>query len=228
MQEVSIFDSISYLDFHNHNQQWSDRADVLEIVSCHLEQEQYLTTDYYTIGKHPWKVTPIWSQTEEDKLVDYLTKPACLGLGEIGLDKYKGVDLEHQKVIFRNQLGLVVDRDIPVVIHCVRAYDELFKIKKEYPGIKKWCIHGYARKLGLAQELIKEGFYLSLMPRKQIDSQYVTLINGLPKDRFFLETDSMPNTNIENLYLQAAANLNMSLEQLQKQLISNAKTFFGK
>lgn len=224
----SIFDTIEYIDFHTHTPKHSTTTSILEIVSHHLTTAVDITATYYTIGKHPWWTDSILSVAEKEMLMEYLQKPSCLALGEIGLDKYKGSALAQQKTIFCSQLDIAAELGMPVIIHCVRAYEELLQIKKKYPTIPNWCIHGYARKIGLAVELVKNGFYLSLMPRKKVDTNYIELVRGLPVDKFFLETDSMSEVEIEIIYLQVAAILECSVETLQEQLIKNVKTFFRK
>jgi TatD DNase family protein len=214
-----------FLDFHNHQQCREDRTDIIEIVSLHLGKDA--PHYYYTIGKHPWWTEAVLSQEEEKQLTRQLSNEHCLAMGEMGLDNLKGPAMPLQMDILRSQLRLARELAKPVIIHCVRAYDQLLQIKKEFPEIKQWCIHGFARHEVLAQQLIDKGFYLSLMPVGRLTDKYQKLLLSLPPDRFFLETDSMPNILIEDIYLQAAAVLGVGVEDLKKQLMGNAKVFFG-
>lgn len=215
----------NYLDFHTHKIRRQDHNDITEIISIHLEEETKLPL--YTIGKHPWFTDSPLSNKEKKELKTHLQNKNCLALGEIGLDKLKGVNLELQAQILRQQLDIALELQKPVIIHCVRTFDQLLQIKKDYPKLKKWCIHGYARHVKLAKQLIEQGFYLSLMPQKLSDS-YIELIKSIPNDKLFLETDSMPNIKIEDLYLRASKILNITLDDLKSQIMLNAKTFFYK
>lgn len=214
-----------FLDFHTHHLQRKDRNDIQEIVSLHLGKED-VEYDYYTIGKHPWWTETVLSGAEIKALKQHFKHEECLAMGEMGLDKFKRKSMNIQMDILRSQLDLAREIDTPVIIHCVRATDALLQIKKEYPEIKKWCIHGFSRHGILAQQLIDKGFYLSLMPVSRINDKYIRLLEILPRDRFFLETDSMPNVLIENIYLQVKNVIGISLDELKQQMIENARTFF--
>jgi TatD DNase family protein len=56
--------------------------------------------------------------------------PNCLAIGECGLDKVIEIDLELQKKVFISQLELAVKYQKTVIIHCVKAFDELIEICK--------------------------------------------------------------------------------------------------
>ena len=128
--------------------------------------------------------------------------------------------------ILSSQLSIAQSLDLPVIIHCVRAFDQLLTLKKEFPRITKWCVHGYGRHSILARQLIDQGFYLSLMPSPA--TKYSDWFASLPLDRLFLETDSMPDTEIVSLYHHVAAWTGRSVTDLQLQMNSNARTFFEK
>ncbi|MDY0780486.1 TatD family hydrolase [Tenacibaculum sp. IB213877] len=219
------FENITYLDFHTHRMCRQNDAEILEIVSIHLGKETEY--DWYTVGKHPWWTEEVLSEDEKGQFLAHLSNKYCLAIGEIGLDKLKGPELTKQLEIFKSVLAVANEHQKPVIIHCVRAFDSLIKVKKEFPDIPNWYIHGFSRHTELAKQLIDQGFYLSIMPVFEVTEKYQTLLQSLPKDRFFLETDSMPNIKIEDIYLQASKILNVSQETLQQQIIQNAKTFFG-
>lgn len=226
MDISSIFDPTKYLDFHTHRLWRKDREDILEIVSLHLGKER--PHDLFTIGKHPWWTDVVLSDSEKQELSLRLSEDHCLAMGEMGLDNLKGVNMELQIEILKSQLDLAQEMQKPVIIHCVRAYDQIQQVKKQYPHLKKWCIHGYARHIILAEQLIKQGFYLSIMPSFRNQEVYFKLIKNLPIEKFFLETDSMPNVSIEEIYLQVAEIKNISVEVLKAQMMKNAIKFFGK
>ncbi|MBS9774289.1 MAG: TatD family hydrolase [Tenacibaculum sp.] len=214
----------TYIDFHTHKIRREDNDDILEIVSLHLGKET--ECDYFTVGKHPWWTNSLLNSSEKEQLNKLLSLKKCLAVGEIGLDKLKGENLNIQKNILRELLQIATEQQKPVIIHCVRAFDSLIKIKREFPEIKKWCIHGFSRHSTLAKQLINERFYLSIMPVKKISPKYTELIKSLPINSFFLETDSMPNTKIEDIYLQVANIREISVEELKVQLIKNFNDFF--
>lgn len=214
-----------FLDFHTHQLRRQDQADIKEIVSLHLGRE--VEHQQYTIAKHPWWTEEVLSDSEKELLKKHLTSQDCLAMGEMGLDKLKGPKMEQQITILKSQLDLAQEVQKPVIIHCVRAYDQLLQVKKLYPSIPQWCVHGFARNSTLALQLIDKGFYISLMPVFEITDNYKQLVRALPLDRFFLETDSMPNIQIETVYLQVAELLELDIQTLQQQMIHNTNVFFG-
>lgn len=223
---MTFFTPNKYLDFHTHRMRNKNNMDIVEIVSLHLGKEA--EHNLFTIGKHPWWTTQVLSVNEKQQLTKILTSEKCLAMGEMGLDKLKGVTMEKQIEIFKSQLSLANKIQKPVIIHCVRAFNNLIKIKKEFPNIQNWCIHGFSRHKTLAEQLIHQGFYISLMPVKEITQKYIDLVQWIPLEKFFLETDSMPNTQIEDIYLQVANIKNISVGELKTQLNKNAQVFFKK
>lgn len=222
---MSPFSDHHFLDFHTHSMRHADREDVVEIVSVHLGKDKK-QRKYFTVGLHPWWTEQVVSPEQRVRLEELLSDPHCLAMGEMGLDKLKGPAMEVQMDILRSQLVIADELDKPVIIHCVRATDQLTRIKKEFPGIRKWCIHGYGRHATLAKQLTDQGFYLSLMPGLP-PAKYASLFEVLPHDRLFLETDSMPGTTIMEIYAAMAACAGMEIPHLCRQMNDNAREFFG-
>jgi TatD DNase family protein len=220
--KASIFHDQNLLDFHTHSGRHTGRDDVMEIISVHLGQEK--DKKYNTVGLHPWWTEAVVTSEQKAKLIVLLSDVNCLAMGEMGLDRLKGPDLPTQMEVLRSQLTIAQELDKPVIIHCVRAYDQLLQIKKEFPSINKWCVHGYGRNAILAQQLIDHGFYLSLMPAPV--AKYQNWFESLPIDKLFLETDSIPNVTIEQVYQTVVEVSGIPLESLCKQMNSNARNFF--
>jgi TatD DNase family protein len=223
VMKSSPFQPNYYLDFHTHKMRHDDRDDIVEIVSVHPGKGH--PHRFYTIGYHPWWIDQPLSTEQHQKLSVELVKPDCLALGEVGLDNLKGPPIGIQMDILRSQLPLAVAHNKPVIIHCVRAFDQLIQIKKEFPSIKRWCIHGYGRHAILARQLVDQGFYLSLMPGLP-EEKYAELLNNVPLERIFLETDSMPDCSIDQIYSSIAALINMEVSDLCRRMNENAQTFF--
>lgn len=221
----TLFVNDNFLDFHTHSLRRTDNKNIVEIVSLHLGEKA--EHDLFTVGKHPWWTTDVLKNDEKELLKKVLASKNCLALGEIGLDKLKGVAMEQQIIIFKDLLNIASEIKKPVIIHCVRAFDKLISIKREYKSLQNWCIHGFSRHKTLATQLINEGFYISLMPTTKITAIYTDLVKSLPKNKFFLETDNTPNISIEEIYHQVATIRNISVKELKQQLNENARTFFS-
>jgi TatD DNase family protein len=215
-----------YIDFHTHSLRNIDNKDVLEIISVHPNQQKY--KQYFTLGYHPW-----WTQdllTQEELLIlenTYSNDIHCLALGEFGLDKLQGPAIDRQMEIVKQQLSLAERLQAPVIIHCVRQYDALTKLKLQY-NIPAWVIHGYYRNKELAMQLIDKGFYLSFCCHQNAPSSFLEAVKVIPIDKMFLETDSYPTVNIIEVYEFSAQIKNIGLENLKNQILQNIKMVFSK
>lgn len=179
-----------------------------------------------SVGLHPWFVSEVdWVRDEQ---WDWLTKVAreekVLLLGECGLDKLQGPDLVYQQFVFEHCLSLAEQLQKPVVIHCVRAYEELFsciaKIKPTIPLI----IHGYARKATILKPLLDRGLYISYGAAiLQPGSAAAQSLAQTPLEKLFLESDDKMQP-ITDLYACAAQIKGMSIQELETALQNNLTT----
>ena len=216
----SIFNTSLFIDLHTHSATHSDRADILEVISS----PHPLNGNSYSLERHPWNVDRVADEAEQIKIKSILQDPNCLALGEVGLDKLKGVSFEEQQEILRSILVVAAHEKRPVILHCVKAFDEIIQFKKEFESIPNWAIHGFNKHPQLAEQLIGHGFYLSINPQKSTHAK--ELLDTIPMDRLFLETDNS-SFFIEDNYLRASEMLGVQLEELKKNITQNAKHFFG-
>lgn len=215
-----------FIDFHTHSLRNKGINDILEIVSLHGNEEK--EKSYYTVGHHPWFAKASLTEKEITSLKDrYQKDKYCLAIGEFGLDKLKGPDLNVQIHIVKQQLELAQALQAPVIIHCVRQYDVLTKLKSQY-DIPAWIIHGYYRHKALALQLIDKGFYLSCCCHEKAPRSFLEACMDMPVEKMFLETDSYPEVDIKNVYGFTASLKKMDVESLQKQILDNIKTIFTK
>lgn len=214
----SFFQSDQYIDFHTHHVKDGKHAKCVQIVSS-----SEVLTSPFTLERHPRNTASLMSEDQVEAFRSQLHAPTCLGIGEIGLDKLRGQPLSEQVEILRQLLGIAQDEKKSVVLHCVKAFDELIALKKEFGGIEKWAIHGFNKHPDLAKQLIEHGFYLSLNVGKL--KHPFDLLSSLPLDKLFLETDDSEEF-IEDNYLCAAKLLKMDSMELTAQIARNANEFF--
>ena len=83
-------------------------------------------------GLHPAYVSNN-NDKEIDLVVENLKKYDCVAVGEIGIDLYwEEKFLEQQKIIFKKQIELALQYNLPIVIHCREAFDHIYRILKKY------------------------------------------------------------------------------------------------
>jgi len=204
-----------YYDIHTHVL----KNEGTEILNASLDEK---SISYFSIGIHPWQANEEQLNLVNEKAQD----PKCLALGEIGLDKLKGPDLSIQVASFKKQIELSEELELPVIIHCVKAWNELVKIKREMHPTQLWIYHGFA-KANITAEVLKEGLMISIGAEIfKSDSLQKALIL-IPDDRLLLETDDK-TIKIEEIYAQVSKLKNIPLARLKKQIEDNFKRVFTK
>ena len=141
-------------------------------------------------------------------LEEAVRHPQVLAVGEAGVDKLAAAPLPLQETVFERQALLAEETDKPLVIHLVKAVDELLRVRKRLLPRVPWVVHGFRGKAALAQELLHHGFYLSFGEKYQEGA-----LNAVPLSRLFLETDESLES-ISRLYVRAAAVRQLSVEEL--------------
>ena len=181
------------------------------------------------------------NQLEEIKKIAKNKK--VVAIGEIGLDYYwnKENKLE-QKQVFKKQIEIANDLELPIIIHTREAvYDTLEILKNEIMPIKKGVFHCCPLNLDLIREGLKLGFYISFAgPITFKDSKNADeAIKSVPLDRMLIETDSPylspePKRGTRNdsrnvVYMaEKIANVkNITLEEVATSTYQNACTLFS-
>lgn len=87
------------------------------------------------IGLHPTSVNEEW-ETELSFLREHLHDRKFYAIGEIGLDEYWSRDFVEQQIrVFEEQVEIAAQMDLPVIIHCRQATDDLFRVLEDVRGL---------------------------------------------------------------------------------------------
>ena len=117
----------------------------------------------------------------------------AVAIGEIGLDYYwaENPPREFQQQVFRRQLELALELDMPVIIHDREAHGDCLAIVKEYPGLRG-VFHCFSGSPEMAAELLKRGWYLGFDgPITYKNAKRAPEVAAMtPLDRILVETDS--------------------------------------
>ncbi|WP_394801281.1 TatD family hydrolase [Bacteroides pyogenes] len=182
---------------------------------------------FCSIGIHPWDLTAENSERLWDVLQRELERRKsenrpCVAIGEAGLDKLAAAPMELQVKIFERQVALSEDCRLPLIIHCVKAVDELLAVKKRLAPLQAWIWHGFRGKAQQASQLLRHGFYLSL-------GEYYSqeAMQAIPASRLFLETDESA-LDISDIIRRAAEVRGVDAECLQETLRENVQKVFFK
>ena len=203
---------MKFIDIHTHNK---SEETAYAIFNSNGEP----TTGCASIGIHPWDVDGTWEK--RFRAIKELAKsPEITAIGECGIDRaHSGAGLELQTEVFRAHITLSEELKKPLIIHCVKAVDNIISQYKECKPQQAWIIHGFRGKPQQAEQLTRAGLYLSLGEHFNAESAKV-----IPADKLFIESDesSLPINEIYNSVAQAR---NMSLEELILQIETNARIF---
>lgn len=124
-----------------------------------------------------------------------------VAIGETGIDYYRlwadskeeeaGVKAKQQEV-FNQHLDLALELDLPAIIHCRDAYEEMIAILKGRPKNPKGVIHCFLADRKIADEFLSLGFLVSFTGIITFtdDQKLFQLIKELPLDKIMVETDS--------------------------------------
>ncbi|NWK57189.1 TatD family hydrolase [Verrucomicrobiaceae bacterium N1E253] len=146
-----------------------------------------------SFGLHPWYVDEApadWS----DQLVRMLDLHPTAGIGECGLDRARHRShFQLQLSTFTHQLQLAEARNLPLSIHCVRAWGAMVDILESQKLPQRgFLMHSYGGSAELIPRLTKLGAYFScpltiLHPGKEKSRQ---IFQQVPADRLLIESDA--------------------------------------
>lgn len=177
-----------------------------------------------------------------------------VAIGEIGLDYYHldptkdvSVAKRKQQEVFLKQLVLARHLDLPVIIHCRQAHDDLFEILQDFrkvyadfiPSDRPWgVLHCFSGDEDLAWKYFSLGLIVSFTGLITFSKQWDDLLRKIPLDKFMIETDSPYMTpepyrgrrNEPLLVQYVAARIaeirNTSIENIASASTEMAKKFF--
>lgn len=169
------------------------------------------------VGVHPWRAACEPLPSEEEVA-------AAEAVGEIGLDFACEVDRAAQEVCFTAQLALAERLEKPVVLHCVRAFEEVMHSLRgrRLPAV---IFHGFIGSKEQAERVLAAGYYLSFGERTLHSPKTIEALRHTPLERLFIETDEaqMP---IEAIYASIAALRSATVEELRCATRQNYERIF--
>lgn len=216
MSEIPFIDSPVYIDSHAHvdmNQFDQDRDTVIQSAQkagvkkiltvalsipgaqktlqiCHQYPDLFLAA----LGIHPHDAQKVSNQTLDDISSTLTSQPFFVALGEIGLDYYRDLSpREDQQRIFRAQIHLARELNLPVLIHCRDAHEDTLNIMRECGVCHLGGImHCFSGDKTFAHNCLKLNLLISfagpLTYRNSASLQEVC--RETPLDRILTETDS--------------------------------------
>lgn len=188
---------------------------------------------YAAVGLHP---TEMNEEFNAEKYKELAKSKRVVAIGEIGLDYLRNPDKEKQKQIFLQQLDLAQELNLPLIIHCRMAHDQMIEILKTRQ--KRGVIHCFTGTLEQAQKYIELGFYLGIngiIFKFNIDE----VIKNISLEHLVLETDcpyltppAASQKRNEPMFMKytiqkIAEHKGVSFEKICQQTTENARKLFN-
>lgn len=216
--------------------------------------KKYPNIVYAAVGIHPQCTDPenkdsIEVQLEKLEKLVLENKDVVVAIGECGLDftevneDERKRSMEKQEKLFRGQIELALKYNLPILLHCNKAQDELNEILKSYKLQAKklrGVFHFYSGdKKRLKKFLEFENFMFGIDGPVTYDEGLQQVVKEIPLDRLVLETDCpflapLPHRGERNepayipLIAQKVAELKgVGLEEIAEQTTQNVERIFG-
>lgn len=212
----------SYYDIHTHTASHTD--DVISVLNVYQNFDTIKNGGVYSVGLHPWYLHN--ADTDFESLVATATSGNVLAIGECGLDKVCTTDWALQLFYFQKQVKLANALSKPLIIHCVRAFEEVIDVldaeKVQVPVV----FHGYNKNNILARRLLNKGYYLSFgAALLNWNATILEVVKEVPLGRFFAETDNSGKSIID-IYHCLAEIRKTEVDTIILQLQQNYKSVF--
>ena len=214
--------AIPFIDIHTHSFNLDEETITIQNISPELEIATFSGRNFFSTGFHPWHLK---LPEENNKLLDLVQEKAKIDnvifIGEAGLDKRCTTDFEEQKRVFEAQIIIAEENNKPMIIHCVKAYNEIIEIHRKMNPKMTWVFHAYNGSLEMTRQLATENFmfsfgeYLFLPGVKAIES-----FKYLPLNKIFFETDESRD-NVKQMYKQGSMLKKISGDEFKKVVWDN-------
>jgi len=216
-------------------------VDVASIAQIDALVDRYPGHCFAMAGLHPCEVKEGYQQVLQD-IYASIAGRKVYAVGEIGIDLYWDKStLSIQQDAFRQQIKWAKDLQLPIVIHCREAFDEVFEILEEEKGDDlRGIFHCFTGNTEQARQAIALGFYLGIggvVTYKKAGLDIV--LADVPLGDLVLETDSpylapvpyrgKPNESSYLLHIaqRVAEIYGISVEEVAEVTTANSVKIFG-
>ena len=213
---------VPFIDIHTHPDRFEEETVIVQNIFPGEGFAAFTGNNFYSVGLHPWHLK---SQAENDEMLRMVEKAlgfdhVCF-VGECGLDKKVNVDFEEQIRVFKAQIFISEEFKRPLIIHCVKAYNEILELHIKLHPEMPWIMHGYNGNVQLTEQMGKHRFFFSF--GKSIfdeNSKSVESLKRLPMEKIFFETDEFEGS-VEQIYKKASSIKNVSTDILKAEIRNN-------
>ena len=220
---------VPYIDIHTHP--FQKETDTITVQNIYPGEgfAAFNGRNFYSAGLHPWHIKlPKQNNAELIMIEEAAEFNHVIFIGECGLDKKAKTDFDEQKRVFEAQAFIAEEYKKPLIIHCVKAFNEIVELHKNMHPKMPWIMHGYNGNIQTTKQLEKIGVLFSFGENLFApDSKAVESFKYLPLEKIFFETDEF-NGEVEKMYLQGAKLKDISVEILKQSVWQNFNSIENK
>jgi len=144
-------------------------------------------------GIHPHNANKFHPELAVETLKNLSAEKKIRAVGEIGLDfHYNFSSPEEQINVFRSQLNIAQDLELPVLIHSRKAADEIATVVKEENFTNGGVLHCFTENWEFAKQMLELGFLISFSGILTYPNAEAlrNVAKKLPLEKILVETDS--------------------------------------
>lgn len=227
------------IDIHTHHfNTLNTNEKNISIINLDLENPPPIDQSeetFFSLGLHPWKAAEIYQNLKsfdfirlENLLKSQLNNERIIFIGETGLDRFwkEKIPLEVQLKIFFLHLQIAKEKKKPLIIHCVRCFNEIIQTLKKNRFSLPIIFHDFNGNKDIVKQLANLNCFFSYGDKlfKPRSSGFKTL-RSIPPSQLLLETDDSGKT-IDIIYRKAAQVIDIKFDDLKKQIYENYLSLF--
>lgn len=216
---MEALQEIPFVDIHTHRA----GSPYPSLYSVRLGKDKGLPARPFSAGVHPWDVDTTPANALNAIEPDGLNNRFLCAIGETGLDFAATSDREKQYEWFRRQLSLTSELELPLIIHCVKAYNETLSELENFDG--HVIFHGFTGSPELARQILEKGHYLSFGATMFRSPKTAEALRITPASKLFLETDES-ELNIDEIYVKASGIRGRTVNELKNDIYNNFNDLF--
>lgn len=209
-----------YVDIHTHRV--GDGNEIYLLSYSIGLGEKPAVSGFFSAGVHPWNAVEAYM----DEALIFLRTAPISAVGEVGLDySVDDLDKDRQVFVLEEQLKVAQERLLPVVLHCVKAYNDILNILRKF-DLKAVVFHGYVGSPQQTKQLTDRGYYISAGEVSLRSPKTVESLKSCPEELLFAETDDS-GADIKQVYSRLAEIRGVSEKELVEKIYCNYKKVFG-
>jgi TatD DNase family protein len=223
--DFELFNSpMRYIDIHSHRENRQKEGTTIHNILLNKNEQSNGNT--LSVGWHPWEADSFPVHFIEQRLIEMSSLETVVAIGECGLDKATSIPLSTQNEVLKLHIHVASKKSKPLILHCVRAYNEILELLKAENYSGKFVFHAYNGNIEQTMQLIKTKAFFSFgKSLLNLSVKQVEVFKSIPLDRLFLETD-MSDIPIEKIYRYASEILGITENELATKLETNYQEMF--